>query len=81
MRYILKALYLSIASFYYNDAPTVRAAGVLKNKKAIDCVSRFFTILISYCSSQNRRKAYAYTFQKLRRKLIALLLQLKVLLL
>jgi len=34
MRYILTALYLSIASFYYNDAPTDRAAGVLKNKKA-----------------------------------------------
>jgi hypothetical protein len=32
MRYILIALYLTIASFYYNDAPTVRAAGVLKNK-------------------------------------------------
>lgn len=36
MRYILTVLYLANASFYYNDAPTARAAGVLKNKKAID---------------------------------------------
>ena len=32
MRCILTALHLSIASIYYNDAPTDRAAGVLKNK-------------------------------------------------
>jgi hypothetical protein len=32
MRYIFASIYLAIASFYYNDAPTDRAAGVLKNK-------------------------------------------------
>jgi hypothetical protein len=32
MRCILKALHLATALLYYNDAPTVRAEGVLKQQ-------------------------------------------------